>query len=143
METQIKPATQKQINAVEAMVKKGRQKPEPEGDWKLDPRFVVSVATTLEQVFANVHVWRSVSELKLLSESSNVRRETFVISASHRKPNDARRIDTNKNGKIRSFARWDWESLKNRKMSPVLTDDFAPVERLLRTTALSGIVSAP
>lgn len=113
-------------------------------DNNLDPRFVVSVATTLEQVFANVHVWRSVGELKLLSESSNVRRETFVISASQRKLNNDRRIDTNnKNGKIRSFARWAWAPLKNREHSPVLTDDFAPVEHLLRTTALAGMVRAP
>lgn len=40
MEIQIKPATQKQINAVEAMVKKGRQK--PEGDWRADSNKAIS-----------------------------------------------------------------------------------------------------
>ena len=89
-------------------------------------RFLFSVVRTLFEVFAVVEVWAEVAQLQ------QARRITYLVVAGD-VPSPVGRIDSRIDLE-RSWVRWPASDLKPRVMasdSPVLTDDFAPVDRLL------------
>ena len=89
-------------------------------------RFLFSVVRTLFEVFPVVEVWAEVAQLR------QARRITYLVVAGAA-PSPAGRIDS-RIDLDRSWVRWPASDLKPRVMasdSPVLTDDYAPVDRLL------------
>ncbi len=91
------------------------------------PRFLFAVVKTLKPVFAAVEVWADADQL------AGGGRTTFVVVAGDRatpvgrlaSPRDATRI----------WLRWPAEDLAGRIAAsgvPMLSDDYAPVDRLLR-----------
>lgn len=91
-----------------------------------DPRFLFSFVRTLATVFPVVEVWVEREEI------GNPGRVTFVVAAgSEASPTGLLRST---GGIDREWRRWPWENLKKRldlSAVPILTDDFAPVDRLL------------
>lgn len=97
-----------------------------------DPRFLTSLVKTLGLDFAAVEVWQTVDEI---DESGRV---TFVVIASAR-PTPVSRIEARR-GLWRVWARWSKAALGRRLAQadvPVLTDDFAPVDRLMSKLLLA------
>ena len=91
-------------------------------------RFLFSVVRTLFEVFPAVEVWAEVAQLQQAG------RITYLVVAGDA-PSPAGRIDSRIDLE-RSWVRWPASDLKPRVMasdSPVLTDDYAPVDRLLGT----------
>ncbi|MHA1154282.1 MAG: fused MFS/spermidine synthase, partial [Alphaproteobacteria bacterium] len=89
-------------------------------------RFLFSVARTLFEAFAVVEVWAEVAQLQQAG------RITYLLVAGDA-PSPAGRIDS-RIDLDRSWVRWPPSDLRPRVMasdSPVLTDDYAPVDRLL------------
>ncbi len=89
-------------------------------------RFLFSVTRTLFQVFAVVEIWAEVAQLQQAG------RITYLVVAGDA-PSPAGRIDS-RIDLDRSWLRWPPSDLEPRVMasdSPVLTDDYAPVDRLL------------
>ncbi len=89
-------------------------------------RFLFSVVRTLFEVFPVVEVWAEVSQLRQAG------RITYLVVAGDA-PSPAERIDSRIDLE-RSWVRWPASDLKPRVLasdSPVLTDDYAPVDRLL------------
>ncbi len=89
-------------------------------------RFLFSVARTLFQVFPVVEVWAEVAQLRQAG------RITYLVVAGDA-PSPAGRIDS-RIDLDRAWVRWPASDLEPRVMasdSPVLTDDYAPVDRLL------------
>jgi spermidine synthase len=89
-------------------------------------RFLFSVTRTLFEVFPVVEVWAEVAQLQQAG------RITYLVVAGDT-PSPASRIDSRIDLE-RSWVRWPAGDLKPRVMasdSPVLTDDYAPVDRLL------------
>ncbi len=89
-------------------------------------RFLFSVARTLFQVFPVVEVWAEVAQLRQAG------RITYLVVAGDA-PSPAGRIDS-RIDLDRSWVRWPASDLEPRVMasdSPVLTDNYAPVDRLL------------
>jgi len=91
------------------------------------PRFLFAVVRTLKPVFPTVEVWADADQL------AGGGRTTFVVVAGDRatpvgrlaSPRDATRF----------WLRWPAEDLAGRIAEsgvPVLSDDYAPVDRLLR-----------
>lgn len=91
-----------------------------------NPRFLYSLVKTLRQDFGVVEVWAERGELGAEG------RVTFVVLASER-PTGTDRLISSK-GLQRAWDRWDSADLADRIAStdsPILTDDFAPVDRLM------------
>ncbi len=91
-----------------------------------DPRFLFALVKTLRLDFPAVEVW------KTLDEIDETGRVTFIVLASAR-PTPETRIASLR-GLARAWARWPENDLDRRLAAvdpPVLTDDHAPVERLL------------
>ncbi len=89
-------------------------------------RFLFSVAKTLFQVFPEVEVWAEVAQLQQGG------RITYLVVAGDT-PSPVDRIDSRVDLE-RSWVRWpagDLEPRVRASDSPVLTDDYAPVDRLL------------
>ncbi len=89
-------------------------------------RFLFSVVRTLFEVFPVVEVWAEVAQLRQAG------RITYLVVAGMA-PSPAGRIDS-RIDLDRSWVRWPASDLKPRVMasdSPVLADDYAPVDRLL------------
>ncbi len=89
-------------------------------------RFLFSVARTLFQVFPVVEVWAEVAQLHQAG------RITYLVVAGNA-PSPVDRIDSRIDLE-RSWVRWPASDLKPRvpaSDSPILTDDYAPVDRLL------------
>ena len=89
-------------------------------------RFLFSVARTLFQVFPVVEVWAEVAQLQQGG------RITYLVVAGDA-PSPADRIDSRVDLE-RSWVRWPVGDLEPRILasdSPVLNDDYAPVDRLL------------
>ncbi len=89
-------------------------------------RFLFSVVRTLFEVFPVVEVWAEVAQLQQTG------RITYLVVAGDT-PSPAERIDS-RIDLDRSWVRWPASDLKPRVLasdSPVLTDDYAPVDRLL------------
>jgi hypothetical protein len=96
-----------------------------------DPRFLLSLVKTLRQDFSVVEVWAETGELGAEG------RVTFVVLASER-PSGADRLVAKK-GLQRSWERWESAALSVRVADsdgPVLTDDYAPVDRLMASLLL-------
>ncbi len=110
-----------------------RDRLNPQGSYALtvvdEPRrtrFLFSVVRTLFEVFPVVEVWAEVAQLQQAG------RITYLVVAGEA-PSPAERIDS-RIDLDRSWLRWPAGDLKPRVLasdSPVLTDDYAPVDRLL------------
>ncbi len=95
-------------------------------DLGTNPRFLMSLVRTLREDFPVVEVWKTVGEI---DETGRV---TFIIVAAK----EASPVDrlSSLRGLARTWTRWAPEDLDRRIAAsdvPFLTDDFAPVERLL------------
>lgn len=91
-----------------------------------DPRFLFSYAKTLATVFPVVEVWVERAEI------GNKGRVTFIVAAGH-KPSPAGALYS-QSGIEREWRRWPDSLIRDRWGDddfPVLTDNFAPVDRLL------------
>jgi predicted membrane-bound spermidine synthase len=91
-----------------------------------DPRFLYSLVRTLEEDFPAVEVWSDAADL------GTTRRITYVVLASFT-PSDGDALSTTY-GTRRDWRRLPREELQRRIALagvPLLTDDFAPVDRLL------------
>jgi spermidine synthase len=91
-----------------------------------DPRFLYSLVRTLEEDFPAVEVWSDTADL------GTTRRITYVVLASFT-PSDGDALSTTY-GTRRNWRRLPREELHSRIALagvPLLTDDFAPVDRLL------------
>ena len=89
-------------------------------------RLLFSVVRTLFQVFPVVEIWAEVAQLQQAG------RVTYMVVAGDA-PSPTGRIDS-RIDLDRSWVRWPASDLEPRVMasdSPVLTDDYAPVDRLL------------
>jgi predicted membrane-bound spermidine synthase len=98
-----------------------------------DPRFLFALVKTLRLDFPTVEVWKTVGEM---DEGGRV---TFIIIAGAA-PTSVDRLSSLR-GLARTWARWPGDDLERRIAAanpPALTDDFAPVERLL-----SRLLQAP
>jgi len=98
-----------------------------------NPRFLLSLARTLGSRFASVEVW---AERRQMGQDGRV---TYVLVASNT-PGGLQVLDS-KQGIERSWVRWPDADLRARALAsdvPVLTDDYAPVDRLM-----SGMLTAP
>jgi spermidine synthase len=92
---------------------------------KREPRFLFALARTLMEDFPVVEVWVEMAE-------TEGRRVTYLLLASDT-PTPAPRI-ASRNGPTRGWARLPDEIVRRRIAAsevPVLTDDFAPVDRLM------------
>jgi len=98
-----------------------------------DPRFLLSLARTLGTRFGHVEVW---AERAQMGQSGRV---TFVVVASTSPGAEPVLVATR--GLERTWVRWPDADLRRRALAgdvPVLTDDYAPVDRLM-----SGLLTAP
>lgn len=91
-----------------------------------NPRFLLSLARTLDTQFANVEAWAEREQIGLDG------RVTFVLVASNA-PSE-RQMLTAQKGMERTWVRWPDSDLRARILAsdvPILTDDYAPVDRLM------------
>ena len=91
-----------------------------------DPRFLFALVRTLRLDFAAVEVWKTLEEM---DEGGRV---TFIVLAS-KQPTRHSRLSSLR-GLARAWTRWPEADLDRRLAAadpPILTDDHAPVERLL------------
>ena len=91
-----------------------------------DSRFLLSLARTLGTQFANVEAWAEREQIGLDG------RVTFVLVASN-DPSE-RQMLTAQKGMERTWVRWPDSDLRARILAsdvPILTDDYAPVDRLM------------
>jgi spermidine synthase len=91
------------------------------------PRFLFAVVKTLQKVFAAVEVWADAEQL------AGGGRTTFVVAAGDR-PTPVGRLASPRD-ETRNWLRWPVEDLAARVAAsgvPRLSDDYAPVDRLLR-----------
>jgi len=98
-----------------------------------NPRFLLSLARTLGTRFASVEVW---AERSQMGQDGRV---TFVVVASNA-PGGLQVLDATR-GLERTWVRWPDADLRARALAsdvPILTDDYAPVDRLM-----SGMLTAP
>lgn len=99
-----------------------------------NPRFLFSLIKTLRLDFKAVEVW------KVIDEIDEKGRVTFNVLASNRETG-ADMISA-AFGLVRDWRRWPTDDLMKRLHTahvPVLTDDFAPVDRLLSGLLLSNV----
>lgn len=93
-----------------------------------NPRFLLSLARTLGTQFASVEAW---SERGQMGQNGRV---TFVLLATNRP--GTQQIINAQQGIERTWVRWPEADLRARALAPdvpILTDDFAPVDRLMNT----------
>lgn len=99
-------------------------------DHALAPRFLLSAVRTLFEVFPNVEVWVDSEQMMMAG------RMTFLVLASAH-PTATSRIESQRitdTGTQRSWRRWPPDKLKvemEESRVPILTDDYAPVDRLM------------
>ncbi len=96
-------------------------------DQPREPRFLFSTLKTLRQVFPQVEVW---VEAEQLSRSSRL---TFVVLAGD-EATPTNQVSASDTGITRTWVRWPAHTLWPEAAAsgaPVLTDDYAPVHRLL------------
>ena len=98
-----------------------------------DPKFLMALVKTLYEDFPNVEVW---AEREEIGQRGRV---TYLVTASntaHGQP-----VLRATQGLHRTWVRWPGNDLKARTADshvPLLSDDFAPVDRLM-----SGLLTAP
>lgn len=103
-------------------------------DLGADPRFLLSLTRTLKLDFAHVEIWMDTGE------AGGPGRVTFALVASDVASPEGRLKATR--GLGRTWTRLDQARLwagKDLKDVPLLSDDFAPVDRLMAHALLSGI----
>lgn len=96
------------------------------------PRFLTALAKTLYEDFPSVEVWAERDEIGQRG------RVTFLVTASNQ-PLQAPVLNARR-GLQRTWVRWPMRDLVARTQHPdvhVLTDDFAPVDRLMSDLLLS------
>ena len=94
-----------------------------------DPQFLYAMIRTMETAFTIVEVWLSTDT------SIDDDRVTFIVFGAD-EPTPLTRLSS-KHGLERSWVRWPVNDLAQRIATsnpPILTDSFAPVERLLTAT---------
>ena len=94
------------------------------------PAFLLSFVKTLRQSFSETEIW---------FEPNQVGRTTFIVVAA--KTSFVDNFLTAKNGFERSWWRWPNRKLEKALVLhsiPILTDDLAPVERLMSGMVLAG-----
>ena len=89
-----------------------------------EPRFLASMVRTLALSFSTVEVWVAPEDLP------GARRVTFVVFASKSPSGLSNRLSA-RIGYAREWAQIDTERLQPQHLGLVLTDDHAPVDRLL------------
>ncbi len=98
-----------------------------------EPRFLMSLVKTLQQDFDSVEIWTPVDEV--VQEG----RLTFIVIAGN---NGTGRLRMESRfGLIREWEQWPMTAMKRRvdfDDLPVLTDNYAPVERLLSAFLIEG-----
>ncbi len=101
------------------------------------PRFLTAYVRTLLQDFPNVAVWAEAEELEA-GLAGRGQRVTYIVVAGHEAGNAPARIKS-KRGMLREWARFPVATLKAGfgPDTPVLTDDFAPVDRLMARLLLT------
>ena len=98
-----------------------------------DPKFLIALVKTLFEDFAAVEVW---AEREEIGQRGRV---TYLVTASNKALE--RPLLQAQRGLARSWVRWPHNDLRARTMAgsvPLLSDDFAPVDRLM-----SGLLLAP
>lgn len=96
-----------------------------------NPRFMLSLVKTLMEDFPVVEIWVDESVIGSIAKTTYV-----IVSANH--PMPRAKIESAR-GKNRTWVKWDGVELKKRLLSPdlvVLSDDFAPVDRLMSAILL-------
>ncbi|MDH5748686.1 MAG: fused MFS/spermidine synthase [Rhodospirillales bacterium] len=99
-----------------------------------NPRFLFSLIKTLKEDFPRVEAWIN------REDNGNTGRVTFVVLASDRATSEAALMSLR--GPERSWVRWPEKDLSQRiarSKSPVLTDDYAPVDRLMSGLLLDDV----
>jgi MFS family permease len=102
------------------------------GAGQAPPRFLFSMVRTLKESFAHVEVWIDVEERA-------AKRLTYVLFAGDR-PSPSGRLRSSR-GIPRQWARWPAQDLEPRIAAagvPILTDDYAPVARLMAPQLLAA-----
>ena len=102
-------------------------------DLGVDPRFLFSLVKTLEHDFPVVEVW------KTLEEIDETGRVTFVVVAATTETPVPELVSAR--GFVRTWRRWPAANLSRRiaqAEAPVLTDDYAPVDRLMSALLLES-----
>ena len=90
------------------------------------PRFLMSVVRTLKSRFEAVEVWADAEQISLNQ------RVTYVVVASDRPTETSRLVSPRDEGPL--WLRWPPDDLAARVAAsdpPILSDDYAPVDRLL------------
>ena len=106
-------------------------------DMGSNPRFLAAFIRTLKQDFKSVEVWAEAEELAG-SQQGNARRVTFIVVAGDRLSGVPPRLFSRR-GIEREWARWPARGFQARYMdAPILTDDFAPVDRLMAPLLLTS-----
>lgn len=91
-----------------------------------NPRFLLSLARTLGTQFASVEAW---AERGQMGQSGRV---TFVLLATNR--HSTEQVLSSQRGLERTWVRWPEADFRTRALTPdvpILTDDYAPVDRLM------------
>lgn len=97
-----------------------------------NPRFLLSLARTLGTQFASVEAWAERGEM------GHRGRVTFILVATNQ-PGGQQALEARR-GPARSWVRWPDADLRARALAPsipILTDDFAPVDRLMSDLLLA------
>ena len=102
------------------------------------PHFMLSMAKTLKESFPVVEVWVDETMIGAMG------RVTYVLVSGNRGLGSAQnqiRLESTR-GEKRAWARWDPINLEKRLRGQdlvILTDDFAPVDRLMAGSTLSAL----
>lgn len=106
-------------------------------DSAAEPRFLAALVKTLKLDFAAVEVWAEAEEL-FSGLSGDGWRVTYIVVAGDTESGMDRL--TARRGVERQWRRWPLAELERRVAVavPVLTDDYAPVDRLMSTLLLAS-----
>ena len=97
-----------------------------------NPRFLLALARTLGTQFASVEAWAEAGEMGQRG------RVTFVLVATNQ-PSDMQVLNARR-GADRTWIRWPEADFRARALAPgvpILTDDYAPVDRLMSDLLLA------
>jgi hypothetical protein len=102
-----------------------------------DPLFLAAYVRTLLADFPHVEVWAEAEELQA-GLAGGGQRVTYIVVAGKRPFAAPARI-VSLHGLERDWARWPTTALKTKfgPSTPILTDDFAPVDRLMSRLLLT------
>lgn len=98
-----------------------------------EPRFLLALVKTLREDFESVEIWSPVDEVDQQG------RLTFIVIAGNR--GTGRAHLESRFGLIREWVQWPLSAMEKRVAYadlPILTDNYAPVERLLSAFLIDG-----